>query len=163
MTRYRDANAIDRRFVVSAWSSSYKNAHHAGIISAESWATVMHAELERYIERPGVRTIVAYDPPHQLYGFICGEAGGPMPVVHYVYVKDPYRSEDEPDGTRSGPRHARGLFAALGVDAARPFLYSCRTVMCARLADKIPLARFTPGALRYANYQTHKTHEERRR
>lgn len=162
MTSYRNlSTAGDRRFVLSCWSASYKNAQAAGLIDAEDWSTIMHAQLGKLIDRPGTRTIIAFDPPDHLYGFICGDTSHPMPVVHYVYVKDPYRSEEEPGGGRTGPRIARGLFAALGVDPGAPLLYTCRTSISVRLADKIPYARFAPAAARYANYHEHQERRSR--
>lgn len=159
MTIYREANLDDRRFVIGTWASSYKNAHHAGMIASEDWPGVMHRQIEKLITRPLVRTIVAYEPPDFLYGFICGDASKRVPVVFYVYVKGPYRSEETPDGSRSGPRHARGLFTALGVDPARPFLYTCRTAVVSRLYGKIPLSKFVPAAARYTNNQERIDHE----
>lgn len=154
MTLYRDADSdSDRDFVIATWSSSYKAAHAAGIIASEDWPTVMHATLRKLLDRPGSRAIVAYEPPDFLYGFIAGNTSGPLPVVHYVYVKEPYRSSLRGDGTRSGPRHARGLFRALGVDPEAPFLYTCRTQIVTRLGHKIRNAKFAPAAARYTNYQ----------
>jgi len=155
VTLYRDATANDHRFIIGTWLDNYKNAHYAGLIASEDWYAVMSPQLHKLLGRPGTRAIVAFEPPAFLYGFIVGDTSGSMPIVHYVYIKDPYRSEPGPDGRRSGPRYARGLFAALGVDPSREFLYTCRTIACVRLADKIPLARFSPGAARYANYLEH--------
>jgi hypothetical protein len=153
----RDDELLDEhRFVRSAWLSSYKHADHAGIIAAEDWAGVMHPQLTKLLRRPGVRTILAYEPPDFFYGFICGDMSGAIAIVHYVYVKDAYRSESGAGGStaRTGPRHARGLFAALGVDPMEPFLATAKTGASSRiaLARKIPRARFAPNAVRYANY-----------
>ncbi len=154
MTLYRAATEDDRRFVIGTWASSYKNAHHAGMIASDDWPGIMHRQIEKLMARPHVRTIVAYEPPDFLYGFICGDVSKAVPVVHYVYVKGPYRSQEGTDGRRSGPRHARGLFVELGVEPGRTFLYTCRTSIVARLArDKICLARFVPAEARYTNHQ----------
>lgn len=163
ITLYRPITTLDdRKFVVSAWSSSYKRSHYAGIISSDDWSTIMHGQIGKLLDRPTTRTIIAYSPPSLLVGFICGDTSEAIPVVHYVYVKDPYRSEllldsdgnvDE-TGPRTGPRHARALFGQLGVDPARPFIYTCRTFVALQMRDKIPLARFAPGAARYTNYQS---------
>jgi hypothetical protein len=163
VTLYRAADsATDRDFVVATWSSSYKSAHAAGIIASEDWPTVMHATLRKLLARPGTRTIVAYEPPDFLYGFIAGDTTGPVPVVWYVYVKGPYRSEPRVDqdgmpiaGPRTGPRHARGLFRALGVDPTRRFFYACSTPVVTEigLARKIPYGKFVPATARYTNYQ----------
>jgi hypothetical protein len=139
----------ERTFVISTWSSSYKASHFAGLICADDWADVMHAQLGKILNRPSSTVLVAAAPGGFLYGFIAGNLTRRLAVVYYVYVKDPFRE----DGI------GRGLFAALGVDPAQPFLYTCRTSIVARLDDrvrgrsKIPLGRFSPAAGRYINYQ----------
>ena len=176
MTTYRPADLApdsdERAFIISTWASSYKHSRYAGLISSEDWATVMHAQLGKLLDRRTTRAIVACDPPAFLYGHIVGETASPMPVVHYIYVKDGFRSEPDdpgqPYGPRSGPRYARKLFAALGVDPAKPFIYTASTPIVARLTDrftpganKIPFARFAPAAFRYNNYQEQR-HGQRR-
>lgn len=138
---FRAAMPDDERFVVSAWSSSYKNSHSAGMIFTDDYAGVMHKQIERVIGWPSTRTIVAFeskDPSH-LYGFISGDTTERTPVVFYVYTKEPYR--------RSG--HARGLFSALGVNPEHRFLFACKTAIVPTLAGKIPAARFDPATARY--------------
>lgn len=176
MTIYRPADlspdSDERRFVISSWSSSYKASDFAGLITADDWAEVMHGQFGKILDRPTTRTLIAVDPPSFLYGFIAGDTSGRLPIVHYVYVKDGFRSEPTRDGKREGPRYARGLFAALGVDPRGRFLYTCRTPVVAVLAprpsagqaessqmSKIPRATFRPAAGRYTNYQ--EQHERR--
>lgn len=155
MTLYRNATASDRDLVISTWSRSYKDAHAAGMIASEDWPTIMHAQIGKLLDRPTSRTIVAYEPPDFLYGFISGDLSGPLPMIWYVYVKGPYRSawQTGTPSARSGPRHARGLFKALGVDPGATFLYACKTAIVPTLHRKIPNAKFAPAAARYTNYQ----------
>lgn len=178
MTLYRPADLApdseDRAFIISAWSSSYKSSHFAGLIASEDWPAIMHRQLGRILDWPGTTALVAGEPDGFLYGFIAGDTSRRLPIVYYVYVKDPFRSQEEIapsgvviEGRRSGPRYARGLFAALGVDPAQPFLYTCRTSVVSRIGDnypggtnKIPNAKFAPAAARYANYQ--EPHGQRR-
>lgn len=165
MTLYRPADlspdADDRAFVTSTWSSSYKSSHFAGLIASEDWAAIMHVQIGKLLDRPTTRTIVACEPDGFLYGFVAGDTSRRLPVVYYVYVKDPFRSQDE-GGGRRGPRHARRLFEALGVDPAATFLYTSRTAIVARLTDKIPRATFAPAAARYTNYYHQESHGHRR-
>lgn len=145
------AGSDDRAFVVANWSSSYKSSHQAGMITSEDWATVMHAQIGKVLERPTTKTIVRADGDF-LFGFISGDLSGPVPIVHYVYVKVHFRKEGL----------ARGLFGALGVDPAAPFLFTCRTPIVSRIeghqrgafaASKIPRSRFVPAAARYTDYR----------
>ncbi len=139
--RYRPATADDLRFIVSAWSSSYKNSHTAGMIHTDDWATVMHKQIERLIAQPSTTTIAAFESsdPKFVYGFVCGDVSREAPIIFYVNVKEPYR--------RSGT--ARALFAALGVNPERRFYFACKTAIVATLAGKIPSARFAPELARY--------------
>lgn len=163
MTLYRDADLApdsdERAFVTSTWSSSYKGSHFAGLIASEDWAAIMHAQLGKLLDRPGTRTLVAGEPDGFLYGFIAGDTTRRLPIVYYVYVKDPFRELG----------YARGLFAALGVDPEQPFIYTCRTAIVSRIADKlpggankIPHATFAPAAARYTNYHHQEPHGQRR-
>jgi hypothetical protein len=139
---YRSATDTDRDFIVSAWSASFKNAYAAGVIQADDWADVMHVQLRKLLDRPGMRAIVAFDKksPGFIYGFIAGDTTArEMPVVVYVYVKAPYRNMG----------YARGLFAALGVDPGKPFQFVCKTAVVSKLARKIPFAKWNPLVVRY--------------
>jgi hypothetical protein len=131
----------DRQFIVATWSSSYKKAHTAGIIQADDWAGIMHAQIPKILARPGMRAVIAVDKadPDYFYGWIAGDTSDVVPVVAYIYVKEPYR--------RQGI--ARGLFAALGVDPSKRFIYPCKTGIVAELSSKIPLARFNNNEVRY--------------
>lgn len=151
---YRPAELGDRDFVVSAWSSSFKRSHFAGLIWTDDWAAIMHPQITRALELPGVRAVIAYEntDPDFVYGFIAGDTTTDPhdPVVLYVYVKEPYR--------KAG--YARGLFAALGVDPEKRFTYVCRTGFVSRLKDKIPRGDWNPLVARYPREQR-KDHGQR--
>lgn len=138
---HRAALPSDRQFIVSTWSSSFKKSHSAGIIQADDWAEIMRPQIEKALDRPDARAVVAYekDDPDFFYGFIAGDTSDDTPVVFYVYVKEAYRREGI----------ASGLFAALGVDPARRFVYVCKTGIVAELSSKIPCARFNNNEVRY--------------
>lgn len=128
----------DRQFIVATWSSSYKKSHSAGIIHTDDWADVMHPQFNKHLDRPGSRAIIACDPkdPNYYYGWIAGDTTEATPVVYYVYVKEPCR--------RMGI--ARQLFAALGVDPSKYFVYVCGMPIAKQLASH---ARFNPNEIRY--------------
>ncbi len=148
MTIYHPAMPQDRSFVVSAWSSSLRLSDRAGMIHMDDWATVMHVQIDKVLDRPSAVTITACDQESMvIQGFVCADVASAVlpPIVFYIYVKEPYR--------RKGI--ARGLFAAIGVDPLQPFDYACRTALVGLLRDKIPgarhdhlRARFPEGARR---------------
>jgi hypothetical protein len=127
--------------VVAMWSASYKKSHYAGMIWHEDWAAVMHPQISRVLNRPNIRTVIAYDADDKdfIYGFISADTTESVPVVYYVYVKEPYRKQGI----------ARRLFKAIGVDPTRRFVYTSKTGIVAELAHKIPSARFNNNEARY--------------
>jgi GNAT superfamily N-acetyltransferase len=139
---HRPASTSDRDFVIATWSASYKKAHTAGIIQADDWADIMRPQIVKILDRPGMRTLIAFerDDPTFLYGWIAGDTTTPDPVVAYLYVKQPYRLQGI----------ARGLFAALGVDPRHRFTYGCKTGIVSELSSKIPFARFNNNDIRYS-------------
>lgn len=159
MISHRPATSeADRTFVCDAWISSYRTSYAAGLIDMEAWHAIMWPQVERYLDRPDMRTLVACEKrdPSFLYGFICGDPTEQVEIVAeggrrtwpamvlYVYVKAPYR--------RSGV--ARGLFEAIGIDPRRPFLYASKTAIVPRLAPKMPLAKWNPLVARFQKERT---------
>jgi len=143
-----DEPGPDRRFVVDAWVSTYRDAFTAGMIQVEDWYAIMIPQIAKVLTKPDVRTVVATvagatDRIADLTGFIVADTDEDPPLVYYVFAKEHYRR-----GGRGrlwgGPGIARGLFEAIGVDPARPFNYVCSTPMCRTLERKIPLARWRP-------------------
>lgn len=132
------------RFIVDAWSKSLRDSDTAGPIQAKNWFRVIIPELIEVIDKPEVKTMVAYetgDPDRgaDLYGFIVADPDDHPPLVYYVYVKAAYR--------RSGV--ARGLFGAIGINPNLPFNYTCSTDALYLFRRGIPMARFTPRLGRY--------------
>jgi GNAT superfamily N-acetyltransferase len=150
---HRPATAADRTFVCSSWVDSYRTSYAAGILDMQAWHSIMWPQVERYLDRPTVRTVVAVErkDPTFLYGFICADLSPQVEhldagrtkswpaMLLYVYVKAPYRR----DGI------ARGLFEHIGLDPRSPFLYACKTPIAGRLAPKIPLAKWNPLVARF--------------
>ena len=139
---YRPAADQDRDFVINSWLYSYRTAHAAGLIAMGDWPAVMVPQLEKILARPGASVIVAHRPGEEdsradIYGWIATETGHERPLVHYCYVKQPYR--------RLGI--ARGLMAASGV--GDDFMYSCKTAIASKVSHRIPRARWSPLVVRF--------------
>jgi hypothetical protein len=149
---FRPAAPGDRHFIVSTWSQSLKPSRYAGLIQAEDWYTVMDAQIGKALERPDVRTLVAFGPeaPELVLGYITFDALDRPPLVYFAYVKEPYRRGGN-GRLWSGPGLARRLFSAAGIDPARPFFYACETEVVSRIRrdGKLTTARFEPNRGRY--------------
>jgi len=164
---HRPADPEDQKFIVDSWTAAYRASHAAGLICMDDWQGIMSRQVEKVLARDGVETIVAYRPNESrgadLYGWICVERDfdvpaqvyrngkreellrrSQQPLVHFVMTKLAYR--------RLGI--ARGLFAAARVSPTGPFLYTCKTSMVQRLADKIPNAKWAPLIARHPKTKT---------
>lgn len=130
----------------------------------------MGPAIDWLFSRAGVEVWVAFHPdeapPEDLYGWICIERGAlepvkvreggqtfrvlrktRQPVVHYVYVRLPFRELGV----------AAGLFRAAGVDPRAPFIFTASTGASYRLRDKIPGGRFDT---RLARFPKHEPYED---
>lgn len=146
---YRPACADDRAFVCDAWASSFRTSFAAGVIDMEHWHGIMWAQVERYIDRPHVQTVLAVSAsdPSFIYGFIAADptehrehGGRPWDaLVYYLFVKAPFRQRGI----------ARGLFAEAGIEPRGRWLYACKTPTVVSLATKIPMAKWNPLAARF--------------
>lgn len=148
---YRRAAAGDETFVVYSWCASFRSSHTAGLIAMDDWRAVMEPQIRKVLSRPGGEVWVAYHPGEtdhvaDLYGWLAVERGHALPLVHYVYVKSPFRKHGI----------ARGLFAAAGVDPAAPFFYTCKTYVVHELRHLIPAARWQPLIARRSEDQHHR-------
>jgi hypothetical protein len=158
---------VDRQFVISGWSSSFRTSKTAGLIAMSRWSTIMHTEIGCLIDRSSVTTIVAYEPGEYIetirgprpfhYGFLSiGEpvetSRGWLPYVLYCYVKSGFRRGRERFSLERG--YAAQLFAYVGIDPRDPFVYACSTGVVADLAAKIPLAEFNPLPARFQESRT---------
>lgn len=141
-------------FIVSGCSASLRMTRDIPLITMADYASVMHPQIEKMLDRAGVQTIVAEGSV--LAGFICFERDAHIAdrdavthrrcsitiadYVFYVYVAKPFR--------RRGL--ARELFNAAGIDPGSRFYYACRTLSSWELRGKIPLAHYSPFYARYS-------------
>jgi hypothetical protein len=135
----RTATETDLVFVVDSWLSSFRTSRYAGTLPKQVYFDAYRAGLAELFARPEVRVLVAHkpgeEPPYDVYGWICAEEA-PVPILHYVYVKKPYRSEfrETREGGRLRTRVLRGgiaarLFEAAGLSRAHRFFYTHATPM----------------------------------
>jgi GNAT superfamily N-acetyltransferase len=153
MIVFRPMTDADRTFVCDSWVSSLRTSYDAGMTPMSRWHERAWGDVEHYLDRPNVRTIVACEKKDQafLYGFICADPseqiehiGGDRTrtwpaFVYYIFVKAPYRR----DGI------ARSLFDAVGIDPRGRWLYGWATPLARDLKMKIPLAKKNPLPARF--------------
>lgn len=157
MTLIRPFTPLDRDFIVSTWSASFRTSHYAGMISMKNYARVMHEEIALVIDHPSTLTLVAEQPGKTdeegrpfLYGFVSAAARvspDSPPYVYYVYVKSPYRRGKERHGMTKG--YGQQLLEAVGLRPHARFRYACQTSISLQLAAKIPLGEWDPLPARY--------------
>lgn len=140
MITYRPAQPDDRPFIVSGWSASLKKSRNVQLIAMDDWATIMHAQIDKVMQRSRAVTIVRAGDV--LSGFICAAPADNH--VFYIYVAQPFR----------GQGIARELFGAVGIDPAKPFGYACQTKRSWMLRAKTPLAIYDPFYARYPERTT---------
>lgn len=158
---FREATPADRSFIVPTWSRSYKQSQYSGLIWTDDWAGIMHPQINKVLDLPGSRAVVAYESvsPDFSYGWIAGDTSGEYPVVFFCYVKEPYRLAGYKDpqvvdgvrigGTRIGDGYGRQLLEAFGLKPTDPFEFTCPTSMVRHIGDKIPRSRINVNAARY--------------
>lgn len=85
----RDAEPEDLNFIKSSWFKSYRSSKSAGVIPNDLYYEYMNRVFENLVGRGAtIRVATAAD---RILGWICSEFTTDMkPVVHYIYVKDPY-------------------------------------------------------------------------
>jgi hypothetical protein len=154
--------AVDRQFVLSGWSSSYRTSDRAGMIPMDEYAEVMHRWIGRILDHPSTVTLVAEQPGETvedgkpfLYGFVCFS---PPSYVYYLFVKTSYRRARSRYNLASG--YATQLLAATGIDPRSPFEYACHTATVSDLARKIPLAEHNPLPARFLHEHRSSTSPE---
>jgi GNAT superfamily N-acetyltransferase len=92
---FREAEADELNLVLDSWLNSYKKSDYAGVIPNHRYPAVMSEMVAGLLGR-GAKLIVAVEPETgRIWGWVCFEekAQESLGVVHFCYVKDPYRKE----------------------------------------------------------------------
>lgn len=117
-----------RTFVLTTWLDTYYDSYAAGTFEWRGelgYESVYRPSFEKLLARPGVRcdVVVLAEDERLFLGWCltqrCEGYGRRLaqPVLHYVYVKGPYR--------RSGI--AKALFQVAGLEPRREFRHSHKT------------------------------------
>ena len=116
----------DRPFVADTWLASFKQSHWKGLIRDSSYREVYGSIVDEILDSPGVRVVVDCNPDDedQIFGWACVRDSKPLPTLHYLYVKHPYR--DTKQG-KEQPRIALKLLKHLAMDSGQAFRFTFRT------------------------------------
>ena len=87
----RPYTETDLDFIFSSWLSSFKSSHYAGPVPDNVYWKLYQHVLEEIFKRPGfeVTVVCNKDYPDQIVAYLAWEPG----IVHYVYVKQPFRQK----------------------------------------------------------------------
>jgi len=94
VTKTRPAGEGDWPFIVHSWVESIRGCVDAGraLTRSEHWDTYTRV-IDRLRQRRGLLASVAVnqEQPDQIFGYLISETGWPWPVVHFSFVKAPFR------------------------------------------------------------------------
>ena len=90
----------DRAFVVNSWLLSFATPQRCGSCRAEYPRTLRkatyyeeyHALVSQLLERAVVTVACDVEHADQIYGWLCVEPRSRANVVHYAFVKQPFRA-----------------------------------------------------------------------
>lgn len=91
-TKIRLANKADIPFITSTWLNNYKWSHFGKYISRRIYFKEHHRLIQRTIQ--ATPTYVSCDPEDEgfIYGYIVGDNFDGYDLVHYIFVKGPFRN-----------------------------------------------------------------------
>lgn len=136
--RVRPAVDADMPFVFDGWLKSFRMAHAAGPFAIEDYKQVYSVAIQKLLQR--AELLIACNPEldDQLYGFLAHEKRTP-PVVHYVYVKQPFRKH----------RIATLLMAAADIPTGKLFYFTYKSPGAGDIAEHWRGATFDPFKARF--------------
>ena len=144
----RTATPSDMVFVASSWRSCYRSSHFAGPIPMDLYNSLYRDIISRVLARRDIQVRVSAKD-EDIFGYVVFEHG----VLHWLYVKDPYR--------RLGC--ARALFESAKFAQGASFVYTFKTADAAEVIRKKHLmGKFNPMIVRYAEDKEIKEHDEGR-
>lgn len=88
---FRSMEKKDHNFILNSWLKSYRNSDFAKDMANPVYFTNHTHVIANLVARSNV--IIAHNPefPDQIYGYIVFECPEDVAIIHYIYVKFPYR------------------------------------------------------------------------
>jgi GNAT superfamily N-acetyltransferase len=88
---YRPASPDEMSFILDSWLKSYKFSPWAGVMENHKYFVQQREAIEALLARGSQITVAEVPDTDRVAGWICHEHKPGIDVVHYVYVKDPWR------------------------------------------------------------------------
>lgn len=127
--RMRDAGQADVAFIFNSWLKSNRGSALVQGVSNPVYFAQHHLLIEGLVKTCQVKVACNADDTSQIYGYIVSERVDNAPVVHYCYVKEPYRKLGL----------GRALFEAAQIDIEKPFFTTSKLTFRLRMLEQ----RFT--------------------
>ena len=93
MTAYviRPGRASDFNFIMNSYLKSYRNSPEASFMLNDIYFPEHSQRMQRLLKTSQVLTACAADDPDQILGYIVTGKAHYWAVVHYLYIKYPFR------------------------------------------------------------------------
>ncbi len=122
----RNFTSDDIGFVFNSWLKSYRNSVFARDVSNTIYFASHHKILEEIAKRGTIRIACNPKDVSQIYGYIAAEFLEGIFVLHYVYIKQPYRHFGI----------AKALLNSFDHDPSNASCYTHHTKIAVKLAAK---------------------------
>lgn len=120
----REAETKDLSFIKNSWEKSFEKVMHA--VPRESYHRGQQKLMNRLISKSFCYVSCSHEDLNQIFGWMLFEKIKDIGILHYIYVKHPYR--------RYGIGSA--LYQMLERDKAYPCIASHRTLYLDHIKDK---------------------------
>lgn len=91
--RCRPAVGADQGLILDSWVNSYRKSRDVRDVIGPVYRSGQRQLAERLLERCGATVLCASDFLPQVFAWMCAEKVGSILVLHYLYVKQPYRRQ----------------------------------------------------------------------
>lgn len=91
--RLRPGQPADLRLVLDSWARSYRRSPWAGTVPGSLWNDVVRRSITAILARGSLTVAVHPEDDALILGWIAWEDGPSGVIVHYTYVKDPWRQD----------------------------------------------------------------------
>lgn len=90
-TKIRNASEKDVPFIFNSWLKSFKSSVFATQISPLIYFENHHKIIEELLKICKVSIICSSQDESQIFGYMVSQKIEEVNVVHYIYIKEPYR------------------------------------------------------------------------